>query len=93
VATAPTWVCSRTKRFVIGADLSLEMLRAAVVAKVALADADVLALPFESTAFDVALAAHMLYHVPDVTGRDRRAVMPGGAVMWPPMVPTTRSRS
>jgi SAM-dependent methyltransferase len=69
---------------VVGTDLSLGMLREAAGARVPLVNADVVALPFDSAAFDVALAAHMLYHVPDVAGAIselRRVLMPGGSVM------------
>lgn len=71
-------------RVVVGTDLSFGMLREAADAPVPLANADVVALPFGSAVFDVALAAHMLYHVPDVAGginELRRVVRPGGAVM------------
>jgi hypothetical protein len=46
-----------------GCDLSLGMLRAARGRRVVGADAA--ALPFPTGAFDVVVAAHMLYHVPD----------------------------
>jgi SAM-dependent methyltransferase len=63
----------------VGCDLSMGMLRA--VPHPALLSADVTALPLRDGAFDVALAAHMLYHVP---GREaairelRRVVAAGG---------------
>ena len=41
-------------------DLSLGMLREAAAALVSLTNADVMALPFDSAVFDVAVAAHML---------------------------------
>ena len=47
-------------------------------------NADVVELPFDSAVFDVALAPHMLYHVPDVAAAIcelRRVVTPGGAVI------------
>ena len=71
-------------RVVIGTDLSFGMLREAAGALVPLTNADVVALPFPSAVFDVAVSAHMLYHVPDVTAgiRElRRVVSPGGALM------------
>jgi SAM-dependent methyltransferase len=46
-----------------GCDLSPGMLR--VAGHPVLVNADVAALPFRDGAFDVVLAAHMLYHVPD----------------------------
>lgn len=63
----------------IGCDLSLGMLRAAEHPLVA--NADVHALPFRRDAFDVALAAHMLYHVADraaAAGELRRILRRGG---------------
>jgi SAM-dependent methyltransferase len=48
---------------VAGCDLSMGMLRSA--AHPALLNADVAALPVRDGAFDVVLAVHMLYHVPD----------------------------
>ena len=71
-------------KVVIGTDLSLGMLREAAAARVPLTNADVIALPFDSAVFDVALAAHMLYHVPDVDGAIdelRRVIRPRGMVM------------
>jgi ubiquinone/menaquinone biosynthesis C-methylase UbiE len=64
----------------VGCDLSMGMLRAA--AHPALLNADVTALPLCDGAVDIALAIHMLYHVP---GREaairelRRVVAAGGA--------------
>jgi SAM-dependent methyltransferase len=63
-----------------GCDLSLGMLRSA--AHPALFCADVTALPVRDGAFDVVLAAHMLYHVPDrpaAVRELRRVLAPGGA--------------
>ncbi len=65
--------------FTVGCDLSLGMLRAAANDRVACADA--VRLPFPGAAFDVALAAHMLYHVEDraTAARElRRVLAPGG---------------
>ena len=63
----------------VGCDLSLGMLRAA--AHPALLNADVTALPLRDGAVDVALAIHMLYHVPSreaAIGELRRVVAAGG---------------
>ena len=46
---------------------------------------DVVALPFPDASFDVVLAMHMLYHVPDIAGavRDlRRVLRPGTGVLY-----------
>lgn len=62
-----------------GCDLSAGMLRA--VPHPALLCADVAALPVRDGAFDVVLAAHMLYHVPDrraAVSELRRVVAPAG---------------
>ena len=61
-----------------GCDLSRGMLRAA--GHPALANADVAALPFRDGAFDVVLAAHMLYHVPGrpAAVRELRRVLAAG---------------
>jgi SAM-dependent methyltransferase len=63
----------------IGCDLSTGMLQAA--AHLALLRADVTALPLRDGAVDVALAVHMLYHVPDresAIRELRRVVAAGG---------------
>jgi SAM-dependent methyltransferase len=62
-----------------GCDLSMGMLRSA--GRPALFCADVAALPVARGAFDVVLAAHMLYHVPDrraAVRELRRVLAPGG---------------
>ena len=62
-----------------GCDLSAGMLRAA--GHPAVVNADVTALPVRDGAFDVVLAVHMLYHVPDreaAVRQLRRALAPGG---------------
>lgn len=62
-----------------GCDLSIGMLRAS--AHPALFCADVVALPVRAGTFDVVLAAHMLYHVPDrraAVRELRRVLAPGG---------------
>jgi SAM-dependent methyltransferase len=63
----------------VGCDLSMGMLRA--VAHPMLLNADVTALPLRDGAVDVALAIHMLYHVPSresAIRELRRVVAPGG---------------
>jgi ubiquinone/menaquinone biosynthesis C-methylase UbiE len=63
----------------VGCDLSPGMLRAA--GHRAVACADVSALPLRDAAFDVVLAVHMLYHVPEreAAMRElRRVLAPGG---------------
>ena len=69
-----------------GLDLSEGMVRAASrwpnAAGVGVADAQ--ALPIADASVDVALAAHMLYHVPDqakAAGELRRIVRPGGVAL------------
>jgi SAM-dependent methyltransferase len=68
---------------VLGLDLSAGMAREAA-AHATTAVADIQALPLADGAADVALAMHMLYHVPDVDRalRElRRIVRPGGTVV------------
>jgi SAM-dependent methyltransferase len=63
----------------VGCDLSPGMLRAA--AHPAVLNADIAALPLRDGAVDVALAIHMLYHVPDretALRELRRVTVPGG---------------
>lgn len=65
----------------IGCDLSLGMLRAAGERHTRV-NADVVALPFPASAFDLVLAPHMLYHVADrrAAARElRRVTRPGSA--------------
>lgn len=62
-----------------GCDLSLGMLRTA--GHSALVNADITSLPVRDGAFDVVLAVHMLYHVPDREAAIcelRRVLVPGG---------------
>ncbi len=73
---------------VLGVDLSFGMLAAArqrlAAARVALAGGDATALPLRDGAADLALAAHMLYHVPepaDALRELRRVTRPGGRVV------------
>jgi SAM-dependent methyltransferase len=77
---------STVRRFtprVTALDLSLGILREtdAAVPKV---NGDVSALPFADGAFDVVVAAHMLYHVPDIASAVRelrRVLRPGGEAL------------
>lgn len=71
---------------VVGVDLSRGMLRSAASrsgrAELVLADAQ--AVPFPDDSFDVALAMHMLYHVPDrgmAIAELRRVVRSDGVVL------------
>lgn len=70
---------------VYAVDLSAGMLRAAARrVSCAMVVADAQRLPFAKASFDVALAMHMLYHVPDRSAAFdelRRVVRPGGAVV------------
>ena len=64
----------------VGTDLSIGMLAAAAPHS-ARVNADVLALPFRSDAFDAVVAAHMLYHVEDrvaAVHELHRVLTPGG---------------
>lgn len=68
---------------VLGVDLSVGMLRTAGVAAPLVAG-DAAALPLRDGSVDVALAPHMLYHVPDPAAAVRelyRAIRPGGRVV------------
>jgi SAM-dependent methyltransferase len=67
----------------VGCDLSPGMLRA-VGPHPALVNGDAMRLPFRTGAFDVVLAPHMLYHVPDpvtAAGEMRRVLRPGGVAV------------
>lgn len=72
---------------VIGADLSLGMLRAAARSAgdgTALVAGDACALPLTDRCADLTLAMHMLYHVPDPAAAVRelrRVTRPGGCVV------------
>lgn len=65
----------------VAVDLSAGMLPHVVGA--ARVQADVTSLPVESDSFDVVLAPHMLYHVPDVrsAARELRRVLRSGGVL------------
>jgi SAM-dependent methyltransferase len=66
----------------VGVDHSTGMLAANPSASVAQADA--LDLPFPAASFDVVMANHMLYHVPDVDAaldEMKRVLVPGGLLL------------
>ena len=66
----------------VGCDRSPGMLRAAAFP--ALVNADVVALPVRDASFDIVLAPHMLYHVPDraqAIRELRRVLVPGGRLV------------
>jgi SAM-dependent methyltransferase len=63
----------------VAVDLSAEMLQ--LVSDAAVVPADVQSLPFSSSSFDLVLAPHMLYHVPDIevaASEIRRVLHPEG---------------
>ena len=74
----------------VGLDVSLGILPAA--AESVLVNADATRLPFSAGAFDAVLAAHMLYHVADLSAavaEMRRVLTPGGVglAVTPPVPP------
>jgi SAM-dependent methyltransferase len=71
-----------TGAWAVGCDLSMGMLRAAP--RSGLVNADAERLPIRTASFDVVLAAHMLYHVPDrqqAAAEMRRVLVPGGTCL------------
>lgn len=75
-------------RHAIGIDLSAGMLRSLAgllgSGRLSLVQADAQQLPLADASVDVAMAMHMLYHVPDigaVVSELRRIVKPGGTVL------------
>jgi ubiquinone/menaquinone biosynthesis C-methylase UbiE len=78
------WVVRETGAELVAVDLSPHMVELARERRVEARVGDVQALPFEDGAFDVAIAAWMLYHVPDL---DRgiaelaRVLRPGGRLV------------
>lgn len=83
-------LCARLQRGgrLISGDLSLGMLRDVAAqtppANVGLLNANVMHLPLPDACCDVALANHMLYHVPDIElalAQIRRVLRPGGRLL------------
>lgn len=78
------WIARETAAEVVATDLSPRMVELARGRGIDARLADVQALPFDDGEFDVAVAAWMLYHVPD---RDRaaaelaRVLRPGGRLV------------
>jgi ubiquinone/menaquinone biosynthesis C-methylase UbiE len=73
-------------RLLVGLDLSIGMVDATrqAVAAARVVNGDVQALPFPAAVFDVALAPHMLYHVPDIpaaVGELRRVLRDRGTLL------------
>ena len=75
---------------IVGSDLSLGMLHtiqpwaSSTPVPVDLVQSDICALPFRDGVADVALAMHMLYHVPDIPAalaEVRRVLGPGGVLL------------
>lgn len=70
--------------FYVAGDLSLGMVRQIGETGAPAVNLDVQQLPFASGTFDVAMANHMLYHVPDVTralAELRRVLKPDGVLI------------
>jgi SAM-dependent methyltransferase len=69
---------------VVGADLTLDMLRADRDHRPPAANADATRMPFRAASFDAAMGAFVLSHIPtpvDALAEAARVVCPGGAVM------------
>ncbi len=78
------WIARETGATVVAIDLSPHMIRLARERGVAASVADVQALPFADGAFDVVVAAWMLYHVPDLArglAEIVRVLRPGGRLV------------
>jgi SAM-dependent methyltransferase len=74
----------RRTSHVVGLDLATGILGEAARSRVALVNGDAHSLPLRDATFDVALAAHMLYHVPDIAAAVaelRRVLRHGGEVL------------
>jgi ubiquinone/menaquinone biosynthesis C-methylase UbiE len=78
------WLAEATGAEVVATDLSPRMVELARENGVAAEVADVQALPFPEASFDVAVAAWMLYHVPDLPkgiAELARVLRPGGRLV------------
>jgi SAM-dependent methyltransferase len=78
------WIARETGASVTAVDLSPRMVELALETGVAAQVADVQSLPFEDGSFDAAVAAWMLYHVPDrerAVGELARVLRPGGRLV------------
>ena len=78
------WIARETAAEVVAIDLSPHMVRLARERGVAASVADVQALPFADGAFDVVVAAWMLYHVPNLARgltEIARVLRPGGRLV------------
>lgn len=85
------WIARETGAEVVATDLSPRMVELVRERGIEARLADVQALPFEDGEFDVAVAAWMLYHVPDLdraAAELARVLRPGGR-----LVAVTNSRS
>jgi SAM-dependent methyltransferase len=78
------WVARETGAEVVATDLSPRMVELARERGLEALVADVQALPFAGAAFDLAVAAWMLYHVPDLAlaiDELARVLVPGGTLV------------
>ncbi|MGP0028207.1 MAG: class I SAM-dependent methyltransferase [Streptosporangiaceae bacterium] len=83
-------------RHAFGLDLSAGMLRSLEdlrsTGRLSLIQADAQQLPLHNSSVDVALAMHMLYHVPDVRAavRELRRIVRPDGWLWPPPIAAAR---
>jgi SAM-dependent methyltransferase len=78
------WLARETRAEVVATDLSPRMVELARERGVDARIADVRALPFDDGSFDAAVAAWMLYHVPeldDAVAELERVLRPGGTLI------------
>jgi SAM-dependent methyltransferase len=78
------WIARETGAEVVATDLSPHMVQLARERGLAASFADVQELPFADGAFDVVVAAWMLYHVPDLVcglAEIERVLRPGGRLV------------
>jgi SAM-dependent methyltransferase len=78
------WIARESRAEVVATDLSPHMVQLARERGLAASLADVQALPFADGAFDVVVAAWMLYHVPDLArglAEIERVLRPGGRLV------------